>query len=265
MLLKTIEIFLEKCQFVQDRAFAEHWNHAVSNVSILVLSESMMHQHTKESWELWINQFPDSMLVWEAAYDLNSAVYQRMICAKIHPSKSVFARDTRIVAISADLAREFLDANHILGFSKGQTYLACIVPPHRHFRGITSGFQWDGNPLLAVAVFGKPMRMKEAGLEGVLSGELIKVASLPEIRLVGGISKFLQAYHQSEPVHHVMTYIDLGWNSGKGFLSAGFAMVSKKDSLYFQIDEDKRHVVQHIEEANYFSPGNLKLRYTYAR
>jgi hypothetical protein len=193
----------------------------------------------------------------------NPDLWQKQILARLHFTKSVFARDTRIVPISAEAARHFLDKNHVLGFSKGQTYWGSVVPAHRQFRGITSEFEWDGCPLLAVAVFGKPIVMKEEGMEGVLSGELIKLVTLPDIRLVGGLTKFLQAYHGMEPVHHVMTYIDLGSSSGKGFLSAGFRVVSQTPPMFFKLNAGKRMLVSSIAEADQYSPGNLKLRYVY--
>ena len=80
---------------------------------------------------------------------------EKHIIARVKPLRSVFARDTRIVSIDAETARAFLDNEHVKGFLKGSSYLGCIVPPHRVFRGIESSYTYEGHPLLAVAVFGK--------------------------------------------------------------------------------------------------------------
>jgi hypothetical protein len=138
---------------------------------------------------------------------------EKQLIARVSPLRSVFARDTRIVPIDAETARAFLDKEHVKGFLKGSSYFGCIVPPHRVFRGIESSYTYEGLPLLAVAVFGKSMVMKEPGLEGCLSGELTEIATLSSIRLVGGLTKFLQAYKDLHPeTHNVMTYVDKEWN-----------------------------------------------------
>jgi hypothetical protein len=91
--------------------------------------------------------------------------------------------------------------------------------------------------------------MKEPSLEGCLSGELIEIATLSTIRLVGGLTKFLQAYKDINPeMHNVMTYVDKEWNSGKGFLSVGFAKIGETEPIQLENRKTK---------------GNLKLRYVY--
>jgi hypothetical protein len=174
---------------------------------------------------------------------------EKHIIARVKPLRSVFARDTRIVSIDAETARAFLDNEHVKGFLKGSTYLGCIVPPHRVFRGIESTYTFEGHPLLAVAVFGKSIKMKEPDLEGCLSGELTEIATLSSIRLVGGLTKFLQAYKDLHPeTHNVMTYVDKEWNTGKGFLSVGFTKIGETAPIQF---------------GNRMNKGNLKLRYVY--
>jgi hypothetical protein len=174
---------------------------------------------------------------------------EKQLIARVSPLRSVFARDTRIVPIDAETARAFLDKEHVKGFLKGSSYFGCIVPPHRVFRGIESSYTYEGLPLLAVAVFGKSMVMKEPGLEGCLSGELTEIATLSSIRLVGGLTKFLQAYKDLHPeTHNVMTYVDKEWNTGKGFLSVGFAKIGETAP---------------IQLGNRMNKGNLKLRYVY--
>ena len=187
--------------------------------------------------------------IWEDQWMSRQVAIEKHIVARVTPLRSVFARDTRIVPIDAETARDFLDQEHVKGFLKGASYFGCIVPPHREFRGIESAYSFEGSPLLAVAVFGKSFLMKEPGLEGCLSGELIEIATTSSIRLVGGLSKFLQAYKEGNPeMHNVMTYVDKGWNSGKGFLSVGFTKIGETEPIQFETRKTK---------------GNLKLRYVY--
>ena len=187
--------------------------------------------------------------IWEDQWLSRSASIEKHLIARVKPLRSVFARDTRIVPLDAETAREFLEFEHVKGFLKGTSYFGCIVPPHRVFRGIESPYFFKGHPLLAVAVFGKSFRMREPGLEGCLSGELIEIATLSSIRLVGGLTKFLQAYKDLHPeTHNVMTYVDKEWNTGKGFLSVGFTKIGQTEPIQFE---------------NRITKGNLKLRYVY--
>ena len=195
------------------------------------------------------NSEEGDICIWEDQWMNRQVVIEKQIIARIKPLRSVFARDTRIVPIDVATARDFLDQEHVKGFLKGTSYFGCIVPPHREFRGIESAYSYKESPLVAVAVFGKSFLMKELGLEGCLSGELIEIATLSTIRLVGGLTKFLQAYKDINPeTHNVMTYVDKEWNSGKGFLSVGFTKIGETEPIQLENRKTK---------------GNLKLRYVY--
>ncbi len=244
------------------------------NVSLLgfrrIINSSNRWRHVDLAIEIQGNkmgdvytQDPTGIQIWEDIWQKRKNPIIHFLTALTKPLKSVFARDTRIVPISSEVARIFLDANHLMGFSKGSVYMGCVVPPHRQFRGMTSEYTWEGNPLVAVAVFGKPIVMKEEGMEGDLSGELIKLATIPGTRLVGGITKFLEAYRIAHPVDNVMTYIDMDWNLGKGFLAVGFKLVTQTPPLLFKVENGKRMAVSIMEEADVWTRGNLKLRYTY--
>jgi len=190
--------------------------------------------------------------IWEDQWITNPLPIEKQLIARVNPLRSVFARDTRIVPIDAAVARNFLDKEHVKGFLKGTCYFGCIVPPHRVFRGIESPYTFEGNPLLAVAVFGKSITMNEPGLAGCLSGELIEIATLSSIRLVGGLTKFLQAYKDLNPkLHNVMTYVDKEWNTGNGFMAVGFEKVGDTEPIRFGTTR--------------INKGNLKLRYVYGK
>lgn len=210
------------------------WHHQSSNVSVNLMPGEYRVGDICIGEDQWL---------------LRRDSIEKHLIARIMPLRSVFARDTRIVPIDAATARVFLDKEHIKGFLKGSRYFGCIVPPHRVFRGLESPYLYEGHPLLAVAVFGKSIRMKEPGLEGFLSSELTEIATLSSIRLVGGLTKFLQAYKDVFPeTHNVMTYVDKEWNTGKGFMSVGFAKIGETAP---------------IQVGNRMNQGNLKLRYVY--
>jgi hypothetical protein len=139
-----------------------------------------------------------------------------------------------------------------------------FVPQHRHFRGISSPFEYEGNPLVGVAVFGKTLVMKNEKYVGQHSTELVRFASLPGTRIVGGVTKVMRFYQKTFLVDNVMTYVDLEWNSGQGFLGIGFTLESMTNPLLFEINElNHRVLVNDWEDANACNAGNLKLRYEF--
>ncbi len=212
-----------------------------------------LHRESKVRVKVMPGKSEDGdICIWEEQWVRRRDAIEKQLIARVRPLRSVFARDTRIVPMDAATARSFLDHEHVKGFLKGTRYFGCIVPPHRVFRGIESTYEFEGNPLLAVAVFGKTINMNEPGLEGKLSGELIEIATLSHIRLVGGLTKFLQAYKDQNPeLHNVMTYVDKEWNTGKGFLAVGFEKVGDTDPI--QLGTSR------------INKGNLKLRYVYGK
>jgi hypothetical protein len=236
------------------REFPHSLAHFLISIGFQSLEEGLwLHAESKVRVKAMPGESLDGdICIWEEQWVSRQDAIEKHLIARVTPLRSVFARDTRIVPIDAATARVFLDQEHVKGFLKGTRYFGCIVPPHRVFRGIESTYAFEGNPLLAVAVFGKSITMKEPGLVGSLSGELIEMATLSSIRLVGGITKFLQAYKDLNPeLHNVMTYVDKEWNTGKGFLAIGFEKVGDTEPIQFGTTR--------------INKGNLKLRYVYEK
>lgn len=228
--------------------------HFLLSIGFQSIGESLwLHEKTKVRVKAMPGESQEGdICIWEDQWLTSQLAIEKQLIARVKPLRSVFARDTRIVPIDASVARDFLDKEHLKGFLKGSLYLGCIVPPHRVFRGIESPYTFEGNPLLAVAVFGKSITMNEPGLAGCLSGELIEIATLSSIRLVGGLTKFLQAYKDLNPaLHNVMTYVDKEWNTGKGFMVVGFEKVGDTEPIRFGTTR--------------INKGNLKLRYVYGK
>lgn len=236
------------------KEFPNSLAHFLLSIGFQSIGERLwLHEKTKVRVKAMPGESQDGdICIWEDQWVNKLLPIEKQLIARVNPLQSVFARDTRIVPIDATVARDFLDKEHVKGYLKGSCYFGCIVPPHRVFRGIESSYTWEGNPLLAVAVFGKSITMNEPGLAGCLSGELIEIATLANIRLVGGLTKFLQAYKNLNPVlHNVMTYVDKEWNTGKGFMAVGFEKVGDTEPIRFGTTR--------------INKGNLKLRYVYKK
>ena len=199
--------------------------------------------------------------IWEDIWSHKKNWILNFLTFRINKPISIFARDTKVVMLEEKDARKFADKNHLLGFLRGKTYLACIVPPHRQFRNITSEFEIDGNPLIAIAVFGKDRVFKSEGGNAQISAELIQICTDPSVRLVGGLTKLISFYTTMHQVDNVMTYSDLEWSGGMAFQKIGFINELISVPLLFNIAENgKRVLAKNIKTADACNSGNIKSR-----
>lgn len=167
---------------------------------------------------------------------------KKMIQSKLQKRIAVFARDLSVHQINEQIANNFLKKNHLLGASRGRWYLALSIPPHRSFR-----FQhYSAGDVLGIAVFGKNIKRKKEGFEGMQSIEWVRFSTIPEIRIVGGLGKVFEKLFQMEKYDDIMTYVDIETNDSLGLQAFGF-----------EVEEMTAPIL--IEEE--FNLGNYKLRY----
>ena len=193
----------------------------------------------KEGAKLWV--------VRQSVWEKKEALIRRMMLAKLNKLKAVFARDLQVVEVSEVQAKSFLENFHLLGFTHGNRYLGLKIPDHRLFR--FQDFDYlnkECNGFLAIAIFGKTITRKKIGYEGMRSLEWIRLATIPSIRLVGGITKFFEYCYKKSPFDDIMTYVDIENNDAKGLMSLGF----KLEEITPPLALDKE-----------FNLGNYKLRY----
>jgi len=199
--------------------------------------------------------------IWEDVWNQKKNFILTFLKFQINRPLSIFARDTKVVILEEKDARKFADKNHLLGFLRGKTYLACIVPPHRQFRNIKSEFEIDGNPLIAIAVFGKDRVFKTEEGHSQISAELIQICTDPSVRLVGGLTKLISFYTSVHQIDNVMTYSDLEWSSGLAFQKIGFKKELITVPLYFNVVENgKRVLAKDLKSADACNSGNIKSR-----
>ncbi|NQW77524.1 MAG: hypothetical protein HQ448_12000 [Cytophagales bacterium] len=199
--------------------------------------------------------------IWEDVWNQKKNWILNFLTFRINKPISIFARDTKVVILEENDAQKFADKNHLLGFLKGKTYLACVVPPHRQFRNIQSEFDVDGNPLIAIAVFGKDRVFKSEDGNSQISAELIQICTDSSVRLVGGLTKLISFYANMHQVDNVMTYSDLEWSGGMAFQKIGFTNELMTVPLYFNVVENgKRVLAKDFKSSDACNSGNIKSR-----
>lgn len=157
--------------------------------------------------------------LWEDVWHRSQAVVCSRLKVLCGQFQRIHGRQTDVRKLTHPEARGFLEAYNLYG-----------SPNSRYKYGL-----FRGSTLVAVATFGGRRPLPRAG--GVVqSYELIRFASLPDVRVSGGLSKLLYAFVRDEHPGDVMTYVDLEWGDGSGFRKLGFEQTSITEPLPFWVD-----------------------------
>ena len=81
----------------------------------------------------------------------------------------------------------------------------------------------------------------------IRSYEWIRFASLPGVRISGGMGKILKAFIEEVHPDDIMSYADLEWSEGAVYEQLGFTLEGRKDPVMFEIDTEwERHPVKTV-------------------
>ena len=157
---------------------------------------------------------------------------------------SVFARNCEIRRIDRELAASFLNACHLYGDcaaayryglfvsrspggAKGAAEGAAVGCAEGGAVGAAEGRQtYPVGTLVAVASFSKARRWSKKGENGeqetICSYEWLRYASLPELRVLGGMGRILARFIEDFHPDDIMSYVPLRHFSGEVYESLGF-------------------------------------------
>ena len=166
---------------------------------------------------------------------------------------SVFARNCEIRRIDRELAASFLNACHLYGDcaaayryglfvsrSPGGAKVAAEGAAVGSAEGCAEGCVAEGGAmgaaegmqtypigtLVAVASFSKARRWSKKGENGeqetICSYEWLRYASLPELRVLGGMGRILARFIEDFHPDDIMSYVPLRHFSGEVYESLGF-------------------------------------------
>lgn len=194
----------------------------------------------------------DILYLFEDRWLSNSEYLKRRLLSRLGSFTSVFARKCRVIdnsAVKSDSTlhlqiKEFLRLYHTYSFTKCKYEYA---------------LEHNGE-IVAVATFSYPKKIfrPEYGRE-YFSYEWIRYASLPGVRVVGGMGRLLSAFlksvtagqnnrdiEQKSPVpdnlHNlndveIMSYSDNEWSQGDVYEKLSFKRVEERESVLFYVDK----------------------------
>lgn len=192
----------------------------------------------------------DTVYVYEDRWFFNKPLMKKRILSRLGVFKSVFARKCKVVydsQVKADSRinkkiSDFLNKCHSYGDAKCRYRYA---------------LEYEGE-IVAVATFSAPrpmprqmtyaqMNPSQMVGEGACvlfdSYEWVRYASLPDVRVAGGMGRLFKAFLEDirsggnpERPFEVMSYSDTEWSSGDVYEKLGFRLVQERKPVEFYVD-----------------------------
>jgi len=190
------------------------------------------------------------LVVTEDRWRRHPDMMKARVLAHLEIFDQIYARNCEVRKIDRKTAAEFLSANHSYGDAKCRYRYGLYLKRHtghnavvfadnseadilreRHNAGIAPG------TLVAVATFSNARKWIK-GDKTIRSYEWTRYASLPGVRLSGGMGKLLNAFTEEVQPDDVMTYADLEWSEGEVYERLGFVLEGVKAPVGFYIDNE---------------------------
>lgn len=139
------------------------------------------------------------LVVWSDDWENRQAIVTRMLKSKLGKTseETVYARNTEIVELSSDEARNFLTVNHIQGYTSGRHY------------GLRNK---SGDPVAVLTV------QKYPSMKGYLN--IARFAT--SLHVPGGFTKILSHVEKKEKPRGFVTFSDNSISAGELYSKAGF-------------------------------------------
>lgn len=176
------------------------------------------------------------LIITEDRWRLQTDMMQRRLLAHLHIYVQIYARNCEVRKIDKNTAAEFLQANHSYGDATCRhrygLYLKRYTGHTVHDNGTE---QPNAGELVAVATFSNGRKWIK-GEKTIRSFEWTRYASLPGVRLSGGMGRLLKAFIEDVKPDDIMTYADLEWSEGGVYEALGFELEGVKSPVLFEID-----------------------------
>lgn len=206
----------------------------------------------------------NAIFVVEDRWRLQGDILRARLLAHKRIFSQVYARNCEVRRIDKPMAASFLASAHSYGDAACRYRYGLFV---KRATG-EKGERVDAGALVAVAEFSSARKwLKDNGY--VRSYEWIRYASLPGVRVIGGMGKLLEAFVKQVRPDDVMSYADLEWSNGAVYKELGFECEGVKEPVMFAIDPTDwtRTAIKPPYEADgklfYKNFGSLKYRKRY--
>lgn len=138
----------------------------------------------------------------------NQQKVKNILSSLLNKSEIIYARNTEVKSMSKQVGREFLVKYHLDNDSNQSLY----------YYGL---FSKKDNSLLSVMSFGR-MRGQNSNYDKPDYYELVRFATIPNVKIIGGASKLLKKFEKEFNPHFILSYSDNDYFSGDVYSKLGF-------------------------------------------
>jgi len=194
---------------------------------------------------------------WERQKDL----IVRRLLAHCGTFVQVYARNCEVIRIDKPEAQAFMEANHSYGPASCR-YCYGLFIKRQSGENIK---KYPPGTLVAAAEFSNARKWVKSGKE-IRSYEWIRYASLPGLRVTGGMGKILRRFIDEVHPDDIMSYADSEWSCGEVYTKLGFKKDGIKAPVMFRINPAtwERKPVKDVPVQNAFSCMNQETTCTEA-
>ena len=173
------------------------------------------------------------LIITEDRWHRQKEMTQARLLAHLEVFTAAYARNCEIRRIEKAEAQEFLNAHHSYGYAACRYHYGLFLKRH------TGHTRNDIPPetLIAVATFSNARKWQK-GDRAIRSYEWTRYASLPHLRISGGMGRLLKAFIEEVKPDDIMSYADLEWSEGEVYRNLGFRQEPGKGPVMFLIDSE---------------------------
>ena len=194
------------------------------------------------------------IIIPEDRWKRQKPMMEARLMAHMEVFSQAYARNCEVRRIDKETARKFLDENHSYGYAACKYRYGLFLKRHTGHIAREMGFlncalndKEDGlnnnegggkgniGMLIAAATFSNARKWIKDGKE-IRSYEWTRYASLPDLRVSGGMGKLLKTFILEVQPDDIMSYADLEWSQGDVYKTLGFNEELPKDPVSFEID-----------------------------
>lgn len=179
------------------------------------------------------------LIITEDRWRRQQGMMQARLLAHLEFFEQAYARNCEVRRIEKSEAEAFLKENHSYGYAACKYRYGLFLK--RHTGHIAAELSAKGSAdcrkgkLIAVATFSNARKWIKNGIE-IKSYEWTRYASLPEIRVSGGMGKLLKSFIKEVQPDDIMSYADLEWSEGSVYSQLGFTLEGEKAPVMFEMD-----------------------------
>ena len=196
------------------------------------------------------------LIITRDRWERQREMMQKRLLAHLELFLPIYARNCEVRKIDKTAAREFLEKNHSYGYAACRYCYGLFFKRHTghiaqmmeeasadNERKDLPGIQKDmpesredrSGTLVAVATFSNARKWIK-GERPIRSYEWTRYASLPEVRLSGGMGRLMKTFIKEVCPDDLMSYADLEWSKGDVYWRLGFELEGTKEPVMFAVD-----------------------------